>query len=372
MPAVPVDMANTTLTHLEYCTYCPKMCRHACPVSTATARETWTPQAKMSALNLARKGFAAFDAATTEPIWACTGCRQCTEYCAHGVEPTAILFAGRAEAVRRGVGHPALEAYPERFRARDERLRKKLHALVPAERFAEEAQVALWPGCDAVDKGDRDVPAQLAVLDRLGMNDVRVATVESVCGGYPLLAAGHVDVFRWHAARVAHELRRYRSVVMSCSACIYTLRTLYPAEGVAVAAEVLHVSEVLAGLAERIVPTAPRTAVYYHDPCHLARFANVIEPPRTVLGRVAEVREFAWARRDTECCGGGGVLPKTMPDVADAMAARRLREVVDAGGGTVVTSCGTCKHMLARNAPENVEVRDLVEVVAERTAPPTP
>jgi len=46
---------NPTLTHLEYCTYCPKMCRHACPVSTATARETWIPQAKMSTLNLARK-----------------------------------------------------------------------------------------------------------------------------------------------------------------------------------------------------------------------------------------------------------------------------------------------------------------------------
>src|SRR6266536_4285468 len=41
------------------------------------------------------------DTATTEiytlslhdalPIWACTGCRACTEYCAHGVEPAAIL-----------------------------------------------------------------------------------------------------------------------------------------------------------------------------------------------------------------------------------------------------------------------------------------
>ena len=26
---------------LEYCTYCPKMCRLACPVSNATGRETW-------------------------------------------------------------------------------------------------------------------------------------------------------------------------------------------------------------------------------------------------------------------------------------------------------------------------------------------
>jgi Fe-S oxidoreductase len=49
------------------------------------------------------------------------------------------------------------------------------------------------------------------------------------------------------------------------------------------------------------------------------------------------------------------------------MARRRLREVAAAGGGTVVTSCATCKHMLARNAPEGVKVRDLIEYVEERS-----
>ena len=363
-------MANLTLTHLEYCTYCPKMCRHACPVSTTSGHETVIPQAKMATLNLARKGVVPWTAEATEPIWACTGCRQCTEYCAHGVEPGPTLFAGRAEATKRGAGHPALERYPERFRAREERLRKRARAALPEGRFAEEAQVALWPGCDAVDKGDGDVRATLALLDRLGEGHVRIAWTDNLCGGYPLLAAGHPDVFRWHAGRVAGELARYRKVVMSCSACVHALRVLYPAEGVRVAPEVLHVSEYLAPLAER-VPRKPAGPVYYHDPCYLARWVGVMEPPRQLLARVAEVREFAWARRDTECCGGAGVLPKTMPDVADGMARRRLREVADAGGGVVATSCATCKHMLERNAPPGVEVRDVVELVEERSRPAT-
>jgi Fe-S oxidoreductase len=365
-------MSNLTLTHLEYCTYCPKMCRHACPVSTATGRETVTPQAKMSALNLARKGHAPMTRETLEPIYACTGCRHCTEYCLHGVEPAAVLFAGRAEAERRGVGHPALERYPERFRARDERLGKKLRALIPSGRFAPDAQVALWPGCDAVDKGEADVLAQLAVLDRIGERGVRVAATTGVCAGYPLLAAGHPDVFRWHATRVASELRPYRTVAMSCAACVYAIRTLYPAEGVAVATEVKHISELLGGHADKVLPTAPPKVVYYHDPCYLARYLDVTEPPRKLLGRVAEVRELAWTRKDTECCGGGGLLPKTMPAVADEMARRRLRDVADGGGGTVVTSCATCKHMLARNAPPGVVVRDLVEFVDAETRVTSP
>jgi Fe-S oxidoreductase len=49
------------------------------------------------------------------------------------------------------------------------------------------------------------------------------------------------------------------------------------------------------------------------------------------------------------------------------MARRRLAEIADQGGGTVVTACGTCKHMLARNAPANVDVRDLAEYLEART-----
>ncbi len=49
------------------------------------------------------------------------------------------------------------------------------------------------------------------------------------------------------------------------------------------------------------------------------------------------------------------------------MDRRRLREVAREGGGTVVTSCGTCKHMLARNAPDGVQVKDVLAVVEELT-----
>src|SRR3990170_4269469 len=128
-------MANPTLTHLEYCSYCPKMCRHACPVSTASGREALIPQAKMAGLAQLLKGNEPWTRETTEPLWGCPGGRHCTEYCEHGVLPGATLFAGRVEAVRRGVGHPALDRYPDRFRARDERLARRAREILPRERF---------------------------------------------------------------------------------------------------------------------------------------------------------------------------------------------------------------------------------------------
>ncbi|HUH01619.1 MAG TPA: (Fe-S)-binding protein [Kofleriaceae bacterium] len=355
--------SSSVAKQLDYCTYCPKMCRHSCPVSAATGRETLIPQAKMDRLNQARKGNVRWSHEDTENIWACTGCRQCTTYCLHENEPGLVLLSGRAEATRRGAGHPALESYPDRFRNRDERLVTQLREHVPFERISADANVGFWPGCDSIDKSLGDVSAALELFDRSDAEHVRVVDAGQACAGYPLLAAGYPDMFRWHAAKVAKALARFKTVIVNCSACVYTLRSQYRAEGVELSCEILATSEFLAQSATRLPAPARKKQVYYHDPCYLARYSGVIEAPRRVLSQVAEVREFAWSGTDTECCGGGGLLPKTMPDVADAMARRRLRDVANRGGGTVVTSCGTCSYMLKQNAPNGVEVRDLPTAV---------
>lgn len=356
--------AEGVARQLDYCTYCPKMCRHLCPVSNAAGRETLIPQAKMDRLNRLRRGLEPWSAEAAEPIYGCTGCRQCTTACQHGNEPGLVLLAGRAAAVTRGAGHPALAGYPERFRAREARLTEQARAELPV--GDGRAEVGVLPGCDTLDKNPDDARAALHVLGRAGI-DAELTSGQVGCAGYPLLAAGQPDVFRWHATRVAAALKRYRTVVVGCSACVYTLRVSYPAEGVDLGCEIVTLAELLSR-APRALPVAPRRrSVYYHDPCYLARYVGVIDEPRRALDRVAEVRELPWSRQDTECCGGAGLLPKTMPEIADAMARRRLKDVSAQGGGVVVTSCGTCAHMLRRNAPSGVEVRDLASLLLEAT-----
>jgi Fe-S oxidoreductase len=340
------------------------MCRHACPVSNATGREVFIPQAKMDRLNQLRKGHRGWTSAAAEPLWACTGCRQCTTFCEHGNEPGMVLLSGRAHANARGSGHPNLVGYPDRFRTRDHRLVTLLQKSLPAERFDEAAQVGFWPGCDAIDKDLDGVVAAIDVFDAIGAGHVRMVDIGQACGGYPLLAAGYIDMFRWHASKVASGLKHYRTVIINCSACLYALRAQYPAEGVSLSAEILSLAEFLAQSVGRLGRLSrEKKSIYYHDPCYLARYAGVTDAPRRVLGEIASVREFAWSGIQTECCGGAGLLPKTMPKTADAMARRRLHDIAARGGGTVVTSCATCAFMLKRNAPDRVNVSDLPHAV---------
>jgi len=363
-----VFAAEGVARQLDNCTYCPKMCRFSCPVSEASGREHYTPQAKMDRLNQLRRGHLPWTDKMSDPLYACTGCRQCTTQCLHGNEPGLVLLAGRAAANARGAGHPALAGYPERFRSREQRLVGLLRDHLPADRFAESAAVGFWPGCDAIDKGLDDIDAALRLFDQAGGSGIAVVAAGQACAGYPLLAAGLIDMFRWQAARVAAALKPYPTVVLNCSACVYTMRAQYAAEGVELSSEILSLAEFLARLdRRRNEPVADRCAlraVYYHDPCYLARYVGVLDEPREVLSRVADVRELAGAGVETECCGGAGLLPKTMPEVADAMARARLRQVAARGGGTVVTSCATCAFMLKRNAPSGVVVQDLASIVA--------
>ncbi|MEO8552891.1 MAG: (Fe-S)-binding protein [Kofleriaceae bacterium] len=361
--------ADAVAKQLDYCTFCPKMCRHACPVSTASGRETHIPQVKMDRLNQLRLGRGSWTAESTDPLWACTGCRHCTAYCDHGNEPGLVLLTGRAAAVDRGVPHPALAGYSERFRAREQRLSAQLQASFP-DRLATEGELGYWPGCDAIDKGSADIAAALAVFDRTGLEHVKLVEAPQACAGYPLLAAGHKDLFRWHAGRVATAMRGFKKVAINCSACLYAVRQQYAAEGVQVRAEVVALADVLAPAAANLACQLQRKSVYYHDPCYHARYNDVVESPRKALAQLVEVREFGWSKQDTECCGGGGLLPKTMPSVADQMSKRRLAEVHAQGGGMVVTSCATCTFMLQRNAPASVEVVNLATAMARLSETP--
>jgi Fe-S oxidoreductase len=360
--------ASSVVRQLDDCTFCPKMCRHACPVSTASGRETHIPQAKMDQLNQLRLGHTEWSQESSDPLWVCTGCRHCTMYCDHGNEPGMVLFVGRAEAVQRGAAPAVLSRYAERFASRDDRLAKAGKQAF-AGQLATEGEIGLWPGCDGVDKGADNIAATIAVFDAVGVK-LPVIDAPQACAGYPLLAAGYPDLFRWHARKVATTLRNFKTVVLNCSACLYAVRAQYPAEGMRSGAEILSVGEALARRV-RAMPKAPRRrSVYFHDPCYHARYCGVAAEPRLVLSAIAEVRELSWNGRDTECCGGGGLLPKTMPLVADQMARRRLSEVQARGGGMVVTSCSTCTFMLKRNAPDSVEVADLSTAVAQLTDTP--
>jgi Fe-S oxidoreductase len=350
-------------TSLTYCTFCPKLCRHTCPVSNAEARETLVPQAKMASMRRLRLREGEVNVVETEPLYGCTGCGACTSFCLHGVEVGPALFRGRDDAEREGRGHPNLRDLSARFDGHSRKATEMVRASTPAERRPIEAQVAFMPGCDAPELAAR----MLTLADRIGAEYLAVADTSHACGGYPLLAAGQFDAFRLHAERMAEELRGYARVIVHCPACAWAMKTQYRAFGVPMQAKVEHTVEFLEGFAERLPIRHTQPAAFYHDPCYLGRHQKLYDGPRRLAAKALEkVHEFSRNREESECSGGGGLLPVTMPATADAIASHRLTEVKEAGVGRVVTSCATCKQRLGR---DGVTALDLIEALEDATRP---
>lgn len=348
-------------TSLSYCTYCPKLCRHTCPVSNAEAKETLTPRDKMATMRLLQRAEVPRTVEQSEPLYGCTGCGACTDFCLHKVEPGQVLFRGRAEAERDGRAHPALGDFAARFAGHSTGAAKKTRAVVPEAKRPSEAQIAFFPGCDSPELA----PTMLELCERIGAEYVGVADGEHGCAGYPLFAAGRFDAFRIHAERMARQLAGYARVVVNCPACVWAMRTQYKEHGVPLAPTIEHTSEFLEGYIERLPIAKKRGAAFYQDPCYLGRWLGVYEAPRRLAARaVDEVREFSRARNEAGCSGGGGLLPTTMPETARAIADHRLTEVREAKVATVVTACPTCKRQLSR---DDVKAVDLVELLAEAT-----
>jgi ferredoxin len=74
----------------DTCAFCPKLCRHVCPVAAVTAREAATPTAIVGVVRLAERG--AVEAALAEAaLDLCAGCGACTRACALHLDVAAFV-----------------------------------------------------------------------------------------------------------------------------------------------------------------------------------------------------------------------------------------------------------------------------------------
>ena len=385
----PETAAESALaTHeraLELCTYCPKMCRFACPVAEATGKESVTPWALMGLANYVRKGQVALTPEVARAFYDCTNCLLCREYCLHENDVPSALRAARALAVREGQVPVAVAKATERFR--------RIGSMFPGSN-REELAKALG---ESVDRNSRSVllvsclravggPAesagrQILIRGADAARDAASALARAgqacalpdpsvTCCGAPLLDLGYEEEFAAHAKKNAEALSRFDRVICDTSVCARTLERGYADVGVGLHPDVEDLTTVLARAVEEgrieIRRKFPQRAVY-HDPCHLGRHAGIYDSPRALAAALFEkpVGEFPWSRERAFCCGGSGGLAFVDPATAARMAQARVDQAKEGGFEMIATASEECAAMLAEVG--SIPVRTLASLVAEAT-----
>jgi glycolate oxidase iron-sulfur subunit len=130
------------------------------------------------------------------------------------------------------------------------------------------------------------------------------------------------------------------------------------------AARVQDVSEFLATRTPVRAPRPVPGRVAIQDPCHLLHAQRISAAPRTLLGAIPELEVTEIAERDI-CCGSAGIYNVTHPELSAELQVRKCAAIAATGCGVVVTGNPGCFVQLQAGLPPDIEVRHIVDVLAE-------
>jgi len=353
---------------LGLCTYCPSLCRHACPVATAEASDTVSPWGMMSLARHVRAGVVAADPDVMRTLRACNGCGACTNACLHENDVMNALVSARADIVK---AKPELAAVPGVDKRAGELDLALCAGLGARARFEERPAVSLVPGRGAFPDG---VQTLLSLCDRLDVDALACGDLARLDLGYDAWFSGDHATFIELAKRAHAATAGARDLVVMSAEALFLLKDVYPRFGYSIGAEILHVSEMLLPLLSGAVVRRLPGRVGYHESCHLSRHLGVRDVPRQVLRRVlvGPLHELPARAEITGCCGGSG-RAGSRTTTTERMADDILDAAVDAGFERLVSFSTECvaalRSALARRVERGlalvIKVDHAVSLVAE-------
>ncbi len=404
------------------------LCQSVCPLFAETGREADVARGKLALLDGLAQELFANPQGVQDRLTRCLLCGSCAANCPGGVKMLDIFIKARAilagfmglppwkKAVfRRVLSRPAffnqilawgakvqgifikpvddlLGSSCSRFLSpllRGRHLKplapEPLHLKVPGLDTAPGAaglKVAFFVGC-LIDKIYPQVgEAALKVLDHHGVG-VYLPPDQGCCG-IPALSSGDTEAFD---RLVRHNLELFASepgdqLVTACATCAATIKKLWPlmaqeypeAARARIARLSDRVMDISQFLVERVglaaaVPEAPasRSALTYHDPCHLKKSLGIAAQPRALL-RANPAYELQEMAEPDRCCGCGGSFNLQHYEISAAIGRRKLENIQNSGAAVVATGCPACMLQITdmlSQAKVRVQVRHAIEIYAE-------
>lgn len=359
MTSLKLPLLHDREAALETCAYCPKLCRAACPVADAESSETLTPWGKMGLAWYQARGSLELNSSYAATAWGCTTCYACREHCDHRNPVAETLLDARAEAFVRGLEPAAARSVAKAEPKRRERRELALAALADHPAVDPQARGALLLGCAYAIQEPELCRAALDVVAAVYGN---VRLLGGCCGAVSR-AAGDAETGRLEEQALRDAAVGAERVIVLDPGCAGAgretgLRALGAVTLIELVAQRL---DLLNRLPKEERPTR------WHDPCQLGRGLGVYEEPRAVLTRILGEApgEFARSREEAVCSGAGGLLPMTMPDASDRIAAARIADHQEEGGGVIVTGCASSLRRFRRSG---ADARDIVDLIARSLA----
>jgi Fe-S oxidoreductase len=335
--------------------------------------------------------FSLIDFAISESaVWACTACGACVNICPVGNEPMFdIMYIRRHRMLMENEFPTELkQAYrgmerngnPWNLSPRD-RMKWVGDVEVPTVDDNPDFDLLWWVGCaPSYDPRAQETARAFAkVLNASGVSYAILGEMER-CTGDSARRSGNEALFFELAQgniEVLNEVigDKKRRIVTTCPHCLHTLGKEYYQYGGNY--EVIHHTQLLTELTAAKKISVQRAGdvdmITFHDPCYLGRHNDILDEPRqALLSTNAFITEMPRHGKQSFCCGAGGAqMWKEEEHGTAAVNVTRYEEAAATGAKTIAVGCPFCLTMLtdaSKQAGQDVKVKDVVEIIAERLA----
>jgi Fe-S oxidoreductase len=284
-----------------------------------------------------------------ELINGCTLCGQCTELCPERFSMSELCLLARRDMVKRAYMPPTAHE----FALEDmESANSESCALFMGDPSKTKTLYAFFPGCQLAASRGAQVLKSYEFLRGIMPAGAGVGLFLACCG-IPAHWAGNEEVFHNSLERIRAEWEKCGSptLIMACASCLKMFREAAPD------IPCLSLWEMLdAHYAD--MPAPPAEASYcIHDPC-AARHDPVWQ--RAVRGLAVKcgcaLEEPQRTGIDTACCGYGGLVWSAQPELAAAIARRRIHELEK----PALASCIMCRDRLVSSGGACLHLFDIL------------
>jgi Fe-S oxidoreductase len=361
------------LQTIKACRDCP-MCHPVDLFAQVTGKEANTPRGRGMTLWGLEKGILSWESEGVSGIFYqafLDGLPQ--EWCEGNYDFDEMVIDARKTLVEKGLAPAVISEIARRVQETGNPygIKEKGVSALVGQSSAAVPEIAIFLGSAARTQRPQTAKAFAEILRRLKIGFEVLE--EETDSGFLAYQLGDFRAAAEQAKKVANQLKNIRAkklVVLSASAYrMFTTRSARLGAPLPEGLKVLHVTEFLSELLDQGILvfkkklTAPVT---YHDPCCLARFTYVLEPPRKLLAALSEspLVEMVWSGKQARSCGGCGGVPFTYPETSEKASRLRVEEALKTKAGILASADPECEAMLSRAAQE-IEVKDIVELVAE-------
>ncbi len=379
------DLTWKDIFDADACTSC-KRCQDRCPAYT-----TDKPLSPMKVVQqLGEVAFAKPDASlvetvTSDVLWSCTTCRACQEICPAGIEHVNKIIEMRRNLVLMQGEFPGEEVmvtvnnievngnpFGLAYASRGD-WTQGLDVQLMADGGA--VDILYFVGCYAsFDKRNQNVARSFIKICNAAGVKVGILGKEEKCCGEPLRKLGNEYLYQMAANKNIERIKAYgvKKIVTTCPHCFNTLGRDYRDLGLEVETE--HYATFINGLLREVkLPIeAQRFDFTYHDSCYLGRYKDIFAEPRELLRAAGGViKEMEKSGYESFCCGAGGGRILAEEKLGSRISVKRATMAQATGAPLLVSNCPFCLTMFedgikTGGCEENLQARDLAEIVAER------